>query len=232
MLQPDAWHGPWEWMGRQQGIRRQPRLSVDMLDFDAKYCGRRSCNSLASPWPPFRSPALRQTAAESPPLTARPPRAAAVPEGRRRGGGDAGDSGSSLEGQPRRGGGGWSRGASRRSPVTESRSRGRSGFQAPSSPSRHPGAAAEGAGPAQSRGGGSLQPAPLTLAARGGPHCSSGGLTVPANTSLPRPPLPVPFPTVLPAHQLCSVWRKQVSIPCRKLAVLNKISEPGWRWKR
>lgn len=71
--QPDAWHRPWEWMGRQQGVRRQPRRRVAVLDFDATYCGRCSCNSLASPSPPSHPPALRQTAAESPPLTKRLP---------------------------------------------------------------------------------------------------------------------------------------------------------------
>lgn len=127
--------------------------------------------------------------------------------------------GSSLEGQRRRGGGGRSRGASRRSPINESLCRGRSGFQAPSSPlasfrrrSRVRWLSAE---PGRAGVWLSLQLVPLSLAARGGPHCCSGGLMVPANTSLPRPPLPSPtgpFPTMLPAHQLCSVWLKQVSI--------------------
>lgn len=131
--------------------------------------------------------------------------------------------GSSLEGQRRRGGGGRSRGASRRSPINESGSRGRSGFQAPSSPSRYSGAAAECPGAAQSRVGrerGSLcnlYLCPWLLRRSDGPH---EHIPSPSSSAFPHRPLSYHATGTPALFGLAEAGFYYT----RKLAVLNKIN--------
>lgn len=149
MLRPDPWHGT------TARIRRRPRLRVDMLDLDAKYCGRCSCNSLTSPSSPFLPPRcgrLRRSPRHS---------RSAFPSSSGTQGAGAGWRGwrgcrdAGLPGKASGEGEGesvtW---CSRRSPIRESRSRGCcSGFQARSRPPRGPRVRGAVGGPSAERVG-------------------------------------------------------------------------------